>query len=532
MFIRWFVLLAIAVPNVLSLYIGRGWGSDVHRDTLLAAIAIGTNAVFYFLTRPPKSSRYYKLVAASLIATDIVLITGLIMVNGGMQSRSVILYVLPILTTATIFGRRFIYLTTTMVSVLYCAVVLLDLMGLKIPSTLTLHPNESPGVYGLYGILLFTTALFIIGTMIDFILRVLVNQEQYARKSLSALKVAQSIAKLGSWEWDVPRDQMTWSDELYRVFGVEPGLVTQNYATLLSLITPEDRPIAKQEISRALKKACHFSFDCRVKEPDGTIRYIHSDGQSLADKTGTVVKLFGTARDVTDAKLLEEARSDFVSLASHQLRTPATGVKQYLRMLQDGYAGSLTPAQDRLLQTAYESNERQLKTIDDLLHVAQIDSGKITLTKAPVDIIKLINDIVKEQEIEFRNKGQRVGVRSRFRHLECIVDEQRLRMALENIVDNARKYTPISKRVTIAIDKSNHDARIRITDQGVGIAPQDISRLFQKFSRIDNPTSATVDGSGLGLYWAARIVSLHGGTIRVDSTLGKGTTFTISLPLR
>lgn len=530
-FIRWFLLAAIAIPSALTLHANQLWSTESWGNAPLAVTAIVSNCIFYLCTRLPKPLPYFQKIAGIIIATDIALVTALIFVDGGIESRAIILYALPILATATIFGRRHIFLTTGIVIAIYCLLVCGDYLGILQTGgsyNPDIHQNRS---YVINSVLMFSSTLLVIGAMIDFMMRVLVEQERYARETLGAMKLAQSIAKLGSWEWDIAKDKMAWSNEFYNVIGAQPGLATPSYQTLVSLVVAEDRILVERQLKKALKRKQQFSFDYRVRDPDGSVRYVHTDGQSIADKSGKIIKLFGTAQDITDAKLLEEARSDFVSLASHQLRTPATGVKQYLKMLQEGYAGSLTPAQDRLLQTAYESNERQLDIIDDLLQVAQIDSGKITLRFGPVDVIALLHDIVKEQELEFRAKEQHVVIHSRHQHLICQADEQRLRMALENIIENARKYTPISKRVTIRITKSSGSVQIRITDQGVGIAQNDMKRLFQKFSRIDSALTPMVGGSGLGLYWAARIISLHNGTIDVSSIIGKGTTFTIAVPI-
>lgn len=233
------------------------------------------------------------------------------------------------------------------------------------------------------------------------------------------------------------------------------------------------------------------------------------------------------------ARLLEvnQSKDEFISLASHQLRTPATGVKQYIGMLLDGYCGEMTGTQKRLLTTAHESNERQLKIVNDLLHVAQVDAGKITLNKLTLDLNALIKDIVKEQADTIKNRQQAVLFDQRSRIIVVNADQDRLRMVLENIIDNASKYSPPKSTITLKLHKTKSHIIIEVTDTGVGISAEDQAKLFKKFSRIDNSLSAHVGGSGLGLYWAQRIVELHNGTISVASVPDKGSTFTISLPV-
>lgn len=232
-------------------------------------------------------------------------------------------------------------------------------------------------------------------------------------------------------------------------------------------------------------------------------------------------------------RLLEINRSkdEFISLASHQLRTPATGVKQYIGMLLEGYCGELTEAQRRLLMTADDSNERQLNIVNDLLHVAQADAGKITLSKRPTDIVAMIKDIIKEQADTLKKRSQTVLLTNNAPPTAVMADEDRLRMVFENIIDNASKYSPEESELQVIIGKTRTHLSITVKDKGVGIAAKDLPKLFKKFSRIDNPLSASVGGSGLGLYWAQQIIDLHQGSITVNSKVNKGATFTINLPL-
>jgi signal transduction histidine kinase len=227
---------------------------------------------------------------------------------------------------------------------------------------------------------------------------------------------------------------------------------------------------------------------------------------------------------------LNRAKDEFISLASHQLRTPATGVKQYLGMVLEGFVGELTDSQQAILQKANESNERQLRIVSDLLKVAQVDAGKVRLRKTDVDVTSLIKDVIKEQRKTFETRRQKVLFEPDTDKLTLYFDRDTIRMVLENLIDNASKYSGEDKTVTIQLDEHPHEARITIIDNGVGIKQEDQDRLFEKFSRIDNPLSTQVGGTGLGLYWAKKIVDLHQGKVTFESTVGKGTSFTIHLP--
>lgn len=232
------------------------------------------------------------------------------------------------------------------------------------------------------------------------------------------------------------------------------------------------------------------------------------------------------------AQLLElnTAKDEFIALASHQLRTPATGVKQYIGMLLEGYMGRLSKKQANALLTAYESNERQLNIINDLLRVAQVDAGKVILMKTQIDIVPLIQEVLDEQSAKFIQRNQTINFTHTQKNMIASFDKDRLRMVIENIIDNASKYTPNDKILGVSLNFENGMVVIAVTDTGVGIASQDLESIFRKFSRSANSMSAIAGGTGLGLYWAHKIVKLHGGDITIVSKPGKGSVFTIKIP--
>jgi PAS domain S-box-containing protein len=236
-------------------------------------------------------------------------------------------------------------------------------------------------------------------------------------------------------------------------------------------------------------------------------------------------------RDITHEVELERTKDEFISLASHQLRTPATGVKQYVGMLLEGYGGKLSRRQLSILQNAYESNERQLNIVNDLLKVAHVDAGKVVLNKEATDLGQLVKDVISGLSSVFKKRRQKVTFIKPKQKIMVKVDVDRIRMVIENILDNASKYTPEGKQVSVDIERNNGCVDVVITDEGVGVAKKDIDRMFQKFSRLNNPLSQLVGGTGLGLYWAKRIVDLHQGSIDVSSRVGKGSVFIINLPM-
>ena len=229
---------------------------------------------------------------------------------------------------------------------------------------------------------------------------------------------------------------------------------------------------------------------------------------------------------------LNKTKDEFISLASHQLRTPATGVKQYVGMVLEGMAGDVSEPQKKLLEKAYESNERQLAIVSDLLKVAQVDAGKVHIKPKDTDLVDLIADIIKEQKGTYKSRHQVLRFNTLASDSVVHVDPGKMRMVFENLIDNASKYSDPGETVMVSVCDDDTMVRVDVEDSGVGVSEEDSKRLFQKFSRIHNNLSDHVGGSGLGLYWAKKIVDLHDGTIKVTSVVNEGSTFSVYLPKR
>jgi signal transduction histidine kinase len=228
---------------------------------------------------------------------------------------------------------------------------------------------------------------------------------------------------------------------------------------------------------------------------------------------------------------VQTAKDDLLSLASHQLRTPATVVKQYVGMLLQGYGGKLSPQQVGMLTNAYESNERQLEIINQLLYVARLDAGRIRLHPEKVDIVTLLRDVTRDQKEAIQQRRHKIAYKLPRRPLPVEVDPHYMRMVLENLLTNAIKYTPEGGVITLTITKHAKEVHIAVADNGVGISEEVQANVFEKFTRVENELSTDVNGSGVGLYLTQQIVHLHGGAITVTSVPGKGSTFTVQLPL-
>jgi signal transduction histidine kinase len=227
---------------------------------------------------------------------------------------------------------------------------------------------------------------------------------------------------------------------------------------------------------------------------------------------------------------LQQTKDEFVSLASHQLRTPATAVKDYIELLFDE-ADKLSDTQKEYLTVIQESNQREIRIVNDMLNVARLDAGHIVLAPKPTKLTALVRGIVAEQLSTIQSRKQTIEVHAGQEDVSVPLDATYGRMAIENLISNASKYTNSEGMIYVAVGRRGNKAEVTVKDNGVGIAKEDMGKLFGKLNRIQNELSEQVGGTGLGLYLAKKVVELHGGKISVSSVKGQGSEFTIVLPL-
>lgn len=249
----------------------------------------------------------------------------------------------------------------------------------------------------------------------------------------------------------------------------------------------------------------------------------------LAEVIFLILKTRARELAVQRDRAVDFAKDELLSLASHQLRTPATTVKQYLGMVLQGFAGDITNTQEGLLEKAYAGNERQLRIINEMLHVAKIDSGRITLAKQNVNINDLLKDIVSDMKPDVDKAGHKLKLELPKQPITLSVDDHMLRMAIENLLSNAIKYTLKKGQISVSLKRRASSVKIAISDNGIGIAGNDLPKLYQLFTRLNHKQTQSVSGTGVGLYLAKHLVELHGGSITAKSTIDKGSVFTITL---
>lgn len=238
-------------------------------------------------------------------------------------------------------------------------------------------------------------------------------------------------------------------------------------------------------------------------------------------------------RDITKEKEVDKAKTEFVSLASHQLRTPLSTVSWYSEMLLAGDVGEVTPEQKKYLEEIYHGNQRMVDLVNTLLDVSRIELGTFIVESKPTNIVRLAQEVIEEHKLQIRAKRIRFSFSSGKSIPFIQADPKILRMVVQNLLSNAIKYTPEGGKVDISIAHKDEDMVLfKIVDTGYGIPKDQQDKIFTKLFRADNVIGKDTEGTGLGLYIAKSIVEQSGGEIRFESSENKGTTFFVKLPLQ
>jgi signal transduction histidine kinase len=227
---------------------------------------------------------------------------------------------------------------------------------------------------------------------------------------------------------------------------------------------------------------------------------------------------------------LDRTKDEFISMASHQLRTPLTAVKGYLSMVLEGDAGPVTTNEKEMIQRAFDSAQRMVYLIADLLNVSRLQSGKFIIENKPTNLADVVETELSQLAEAIKNHQLTVVFNKPQNFPVMLLDETKIRQVIMNFLDNAIYYTPAGGTITVALQATDTALSFTVTDTGLGVPKSEQPKLFTKFYRAGNARKARPDGTGLGLFMAKKVVVAQGGAIIFRSVEGKGSTFGFSFP--
>ena len=367
------------------------------------------------------------------------------------------------------------------------------------------------------------------------------RSEKLLQTSMDQLNRAQVIAKVGSWEFNLETEQLSWSKEHYEIFELNELPPEELFVAYRNKVYADDLEQLDALLLQAKETGEGFHFEYRIICDDGSIKYVLAIGESIFNEENEQV-LRGTAQDITEQKHNEQklitareladrankAKSEFLSSMSHELRTPMNAILGFGQLLEMDEV--LTNDQLENVQEIIKGGEHLLELINEVLDLSKIESGNIDLIVESVELAGVLQECFNLMEplANKRNISIELGD---VKDIIVRVDRIRLKQALLNLMSNAIKYNKEGGSVGVNIeyaDKTN--IRILVSDKGYGIAESDLADLFQPFTRVTDDVEG-IEGTGIGLTITKRIIELMDGEIDVSSELGVGSTFSLTLPL-
>ncbi len=366
------------------------------------------------------------------------------------------------------------------------------------------------------------------------------------READRLLHMTESTAQVGHWEVDLVNSGVFWSDETCRIHGVEPGPAPQLDAAI-DYYHPDDVEEVERMFRLSVESGEGFHFEARLVRADGEIRHVESIANVTCDEAGKSTSVFGVFRDRTDeigrerdlkdalrkARDAGAAKSRFLANMSHEIRTPMNGVIGFTDLL---LAEDLTPTQQRYVSLIGESGRSMLMLLNDILDVSKVEAGSLELADEPVDVRAKLADCVDIMRASASAKGITVTAEVAADVPTAIRgDRLRFRQILLNLIGNAVKFTETgSVRVTARIEEGGEEPHlvVDVVDTGIGIEGSKLKAIFDSFGQADATTARRFGGTGLGLSISRNLARLMDGDVVATSAPGKGSTFSLRLPVR
>lgn len=347
------------------------------------------------------------------------------------------------------------------------------------------------------------------------------------QKSEEMLRFSIESANVGTWYFDLETETFTPSLSLKKLFGYRTD-EEMTYQDILVQISENYRNKVIAAASGTIYKGANYNVEFSATGfHDQKLRWLKAIGKLDHDTNGKLSHFSGVVIEITEQKQDEIRKNDFIAMVSHELKTPLTSLKGYIQLLTSKAKKTEDPFTISALERGNTQITKMTAMINGFLNVSRLEAGKIHLDKQPFALNQLMHDIV--DEIIMTTQGHEI-IMLPAAPLTINADADKIGQVLNNFLSNAVKYSPLTSRIEVAAIEIDGMIQVSVKDEGMGINPEDIERLFDRFYRVENQHAQNISGFGIGLYLCAEIVNRHDGKIWVNSENGNGSTFYFSIP--
>lgn len=371
------------------------------------------------------------------------------------------------------------------------------------------------------------------------------TQEEALEKREKQLSQAEAIGRMGHWHWTVGQDTIEWSDEIFRIFGVERQTFKPSLRSMNAMVHRHDIDRVNQALQRAIITGNDYDMEFCLIQPSGEERFIRCEGRCARDKEGEIIALFGIMQDMTERMIYERelkeakdsserayaAKTQFLANMSHELRTPLNAIIGFSEMMQRQLLGPIgTEKYMDYIDGIRKSGEHLLDLISDILDMSKIEAGKYELMLEEVNvskIIKLALHMMEGRAQESSIKLEVTGLENE--DLQIIADRRALLQILLNLISNSIKFTDNGGCVTVECLSREDGVTIKVRDNGMGIPANKLASITQPFEQVSSSYARDHEGSGLGLAITKELAEMHNGSLYIESTVGVGTIVTVRL---
>jgi two-component system phosphate regulon sensor histidine kinase PhoR len=562
---RWLYTFGIGFLGVITKFIGS-YDLPYLLTLSLVIFASFVNSIFTYALKRLKNNGTevgFWLLSFWQVAFELLIFSAVFYIAGGLSSITAVFFVLPIFLTAILFGPKGSIVSALFSGFFIGIVVYFEYASKMFPHLLRYgeltYEYANPRI-AFVQVISYFIFYIIVGIYLGFISRLLFqkekmleqNADQLTKETLLRKKEMENTKEIKDKSIAIIAnlsDPIIVLDEDHRFYLFNPAAQEilgvgipdlkkkildgkkkssekyslENYRSLIKI---------KFKVKQITEERIH---DISVEEV--SLNHLGEDRvyKVITSKvTGDHGEYYGVMKifyDLTREKRIDRMKSEFISVAAHQLRTPLSAIKWVVDMVVKGDAGKINKEQADLLTKAYKSNERMIRLVDDLLNVSRIEEGRFGYNFARYKFDEIINIAIDDIKTKADKKGVAILLDVEPSIPEIEVDRDRILMVLENLLDNAVKYTPAGGKIQLKAKAVLSELEVRVKDDGIGIPEKDQAKLFSKFFRAENVVRMETEGTGLGLFIAKNIIEKHHGRLGYNSRENEGTEFWFSIPM-